>query len=234
MRYSPIGRLARQPGGLKETGKKRHFLKPGGIFSLVSSLPFLNFFPAFAISRLAVEMGARAASRAHADEAAFICRLPDGISVYFVFVGKGFLSIDNICFILYTKYVIKHILKGGECVQKFEIDFYRKEDGSCPVEEFLDGLDIKMRAKLLKTVELLEMYGHQVREPYSKPLDDGIFEIRAKQGNTITRVLYFFFVGRNIILTNGFVKKTQKTPLSEIDKAKEYRNDYLNRKENGQ
>ena len=62
-------------------------------------------------------------------------------------------------------------------------------------------------------------------------LEDGIFEIRTKFGSDITRVLYFFVIGRRIILTNGFVKKTQKTPASEIALAKQYRADYLSRKE---
>lgn len=68
--------------------------------------------------------------------------------------------------------------------------------------------------------------GNELREPYSKSLSDGIFEIRAIQGNNIARVLYFFVVGKKIILTNGFVKKTQKTPDGEIELAKKYRADY--------
>lgn len=56
-------------------------------------------------------------------------------------------------------------------------------------------------------LEFLEDKGPALREPYSKPLGDGIFEIWAKQGRDITRVLYFFVVGQKIILTNGFVKK---------------------------
>lgn len=118
-------------------------------------------------------------------------------------------------------------------MQGFEVNFFRKEDGSCPVEEFLSSLDAKMRAKILMVISLLEANGPQLREPYSKSLDDGIFELRAKQGNNITRVLYFFFVGKQVILTNGFVKKTQKTPATEITTAKKYRAEYLNRRENG-
>ena len=113
----------------------------------------------------------------------------------------------------------------------FNVDFFRKEDGRRPVQEFLDSLDEKDRAKLLRSVALLEEYGPQLREPYSKPLGDGIFELRAQQGNDILRALYFFFVGRQIILTNGFVKKTKKTPRSEIALAKKYRREYLMRKE---
>lgn len=85
---------------------------------------------------------------------------------------------------------------------------------------------------MFRLLELLELKGNELREPYSKLLSDGIFEVRAAQGNNITRVLYFFVVGRKIILTNGFVKKTQKTPESEIALAKKYRADYELRKEN--
>ena len=88
-----------------------------------------------------------------------------------------------------------------------------------------------MQAKLFRLLELLELKGNDLREPYSKFLSDGIYELRAVQGNNITRVLYFFVVGQKIILTNGFVKKTQKTPESEIDLAKKYRKDYESRKE---
>ena len=90
-----------------------------------------------------------------------------------------------------------------------------------------------MQAKLFRLLELLELKGNELREPYSKSLSDGIFEIRAIQGNNITRVLYFFVVGKKIILTNGFVKKTQKTPISEIEKALEYRKDFLKRYNGG-
>ncbi len=50
-------------------------------------------------------------------------------------------------------------------MQKFDVDFYRKEDGSCPVEEFLDSLSNKMRAKLLKMIVLLQKNGNELREP---------------------------------------------------------------------
>ena len=88
-----------------------------------------------------------------------------------------------------------------------------------------------MRAKVLRTIGLLRDAGPSLREPYSKPLDDGIFEIRTKLGSDITRVLYFFVVGKKVILINGFVKKTQKTPPVEIALAKQYSEDYLARKE---
>jgi len=57
-------------------------------------------------------------------------------------------------------------------------------------------------------------------------LEDGIFQIRAQQEGNISRVLYFFAVGKTIVLTNGFTKKTPKTPSAEIELAKKYRDDY--------
>lgn len=60
-------------------------------------------------------------------------------------------------------------------------------------------------------------------------IEDGIFEIRCKVGNNISRVLYFFYFEGKIILTNGFVKKTQKTPTEEIKLAKKYRADFKER-----
>ena len=114
-------------------------------------------------------------------------------------------------------------------MQRFGVEYFEKEDGTYPAEEFILSQDVKMRAKLFRLLELLEEKGNTLREPYSKSLDDGIFEIRAKQGSNITRVLYFFYIGNKIILTNGFIKKSQKTPPSEIDLAKKYRAEYEKR-----
>jgi len=140
-------------------------------------------------------------------------------------------SIDNIGFIPYNEHGINPIFKGGAGVQEYEVIFYDKADGTEPAKEFLLSLDAKMRAKMLRTIELLQNNGPELREPYSKPLGDSIFELRAKVGTDISRVLYFFIVGRKVILTNGFIKKTQKTPSGEIEKAKKYRNEYLSRKD---
>lgn len=114
-------------------------------------------------------------------------------------------------------------------MEKFQVLFYEKENGECPVEEFLSGLDIKMRAKMVGMLQILEEKGNLLREPYSKPLEDGIFEIRCGLGNRMIRVMYFFYYEGKIILTNGFTKKTQKTPRLEIDLAKQRRSDFIRR-----
>lgn len=87
---------------------------------------------------------------------------------------------------------------------------------------------------MIRTIEMLKKNGNKLREPESKPLDDGIMELRAKVGSDISRVLYFFIIGKKAVLTNGFIKKTQKTPKSEIERAKRYRDDYLSRTQKGE
>ena len=114
----------------------------------------------------------------------------------------------------------------------FTVVPYQKENGDIPIKDFLNSLDVKMRAKMYGLIGILKEKGNQLREPYSKHLDDGIFELRCKVGRNITRVLYFFYYKGQIVLTNGFVKKTQKTPPEEIELAKKRRSDYITRVEN--
>lgn len=92
-------------------------------------------------------------------------------------------------------------------MHNFEIVFYEKENGEEPAKEFLLMQTPKMRAKLLRILEMLRQNGNTLGEPYTKFLEDGI-----------------------IVLTNGFVKKTQRTPKKELKKAKMYRIDYERRK----
>jgi phage-related protein len=112
---------------------------------------------------------------------------------------------------------------------QIEVTYYVKENGDIPVKEFIDSLDVKMAAKVRRTIALFRDNGSELRSPYSEYLTDGIYELRTKQGSNITRVLYFFVIGNEAVLTNGFTKKTQKTPRREIDTAKQYREDYMKR-----
>ena len=107
--------------------------------------------------------------------------------------------------------------------------FYQKADGSYPVVDFLATLDEKMRAKVTRSLKLLEAEGHLLRAPNSKELTDGIMELRITFGGNISRVLYFFIVGNTAVVTNGFIKKSQKTPSEEMQRAKRYRADYQRR-----
>lgn len=99
-------------------------------------------------------------------------------------------------------------------MDKFTIEFYERENGDIPVEEFLLELDKKMRAKILGIMGILQERGNQLREPYSKHLEDGIFEIRGKVGTDISRVLYFFIMKERLYSQMDLSKKHRK-PLSQ-------------------
>ena len=108
---------------------------------------------------------------------------------------------------------------------KFTYDF-AEINGKVPMIEFLDSLSIKERAKIFAYIEkLVELKnsGIQPKENLSKHLEDGIFELRVSFENRISRSFYFYESEKQIIFTHGFVKKKQKTPKSEIEKAKSIR-----------
>ncbi len=114
-----------------------------------------------------------------------------------------------------------------------EILFYRTKSGECPVEDFLDTLDGKQAQKVawvMQAVEELE----KVPTTYLKKLVNtkGIWEIRVQMGSNIFRFLGFFNQGDFIVLTNGFQKKIQKTPKSEILLSEHRKLDYLERNSN--
>lgn len=114
----------------------------------------------------------------------------------------------------------------------WSIEFYEKENGKKPVQDFLDSLDIKMRAKAIHEIQILKEIGNNLREPYSKSIQDGVFELRIKFSSNISRIFYFFYVDKKIILLSGFIKKTQKTPKTEIEKAISHKIDYERRNKN--
>ena len=77
---------------------------------------------------------------------------------------------------------------------KTEVVFYELPDGREPAKDFLDSLDKKLKAKMFREIDLLMENGSDLRMPHSRSEGDGIFELRAKQGSNICRVMYFFFI----------------------------------------
>jgi phage-related protein len=108
---------------------------------------------------------------------------------------------------------------------RFTYDF-ADVNGKVPMIEFLDSLAVKERAKVFAYIEKLvelKSSGIAPKENLSKHLEDGIFELRVGFESRIARSFYFYESLRQIIFTHGFVKKTQKTPSSEIARAKAIR-----------
>ena len=116
--------------------------------------------------------------------------------------------------------------------KKFEVVFYEKTNGRKPVEEFLETLNAKVEAKVIGLLNLLAKEGNELREPYSKPIGNDIYELRYQNKQQPARVLYFFYLDNKIVVTNGFIKKTKKTPRREINKAMKHMKDYIERHNN--
>jgi phage-related protein len=111
--------------------------------------------------------------------------------------------------------------------------FYRLPNGSSPIEEFLDSLTGKQAQKVLWVLQLIEDLERVPRQYFKKLVDsEGIWEVRIQFGNDIFRLLGFFENGQLLILTNGFAKKTQKTPSQEIALAVRRKQEYLARRKN--
>jgi Phage-related protein len=66
----------------------------------------------------------------------------------------------------------------------------------------------------------IEIHGPNLGMPHTRALGDGLFEIRAKGEEGIGRAFFCTLVGRKIVILHGFIKKTEKTPKLEIEKAR--------------
>ena len=105
----------------------------------------------------------------------------------------------------------------------YEIHFYRDKNGQQPVKEYIaeqgKKKDKDSRIKLNKIrdyIKALSEYGTQIGEPYIKHLDGDIWELRPLRD----RILFVAWSGSSFVLLHHFMKKTQKTPSREIEKAR--------------
>ena len=97
--------------------------------------------------------------------------------------------------------------------------------------DFFNSLKPEVKKKFNWTLELISVIEH-VPDKYFRHLTGttGLFEIRVEVGTEIYRVFSFFDEGKIIILVNGFHKKSQKTPVKEIDLAERLKKEYYNEK----
>ena len=114
-------------------------------------------------------------------------------------------------------------------MQEYTCIFYETADGRRPAEEFIESLDVETQDKFIIKQQLLQDFGPQLRYPHTDHLGEWVLELRFKGKEGQIRVLFFFFYGKRIIFTHGFVKKTQKAPRKEIETAQERRKDFLTR-----
>ena len=97
-------------------------------------------------------------------------------------------------------------------------------------ENFIEGLSKKEVQKIdyLLTFYLLTLLRSQDRLPvkFIKLIKESVYELRIEYNSNIYRVFFIFDEDKIVVLFNGFQKKTQKTPIVEIDKAIKIKNDY--------
>ena len=91
--------------------------------------------------------------------------------------------------------------------------------------EFMERLTAKEREKVDYGLVLLKT---QDRLPakFVKHIRDGLYELRTEYNGNIYRVFFIFDEGKIVVLFNGFQKKTQKTPTSQIAKALKIKEEY--------
>lgn len=110
------------------------------------------------------------------------------------------------------------------------IEFYKKLSGKEPVRDYLDKMPLKVRKKVLFVFRLIEDTLIVPSKYWQKMSgSDGIWEARIEYESNIYRFFGFMLKGKIVILTNGFQKKSQKTPQSEIELAESYKKEFLNR-----
>jgi phage-related protein len=111
---------------------------------------------------------------------------------------------------------------------KRNVQFFQTSDGRCPVREFIDSLTSKAAQKVVWTLSLLEEL-ETLPAVYFKKLanTDDIWEVRVSLGSDAYRIFCFFAGNSIVVLTHGLVKKTQKTPQREIERAEVYKREYL-------
>lgn len=91
--------------------------------------------------------------------------------------------------------------------------------------DFITSIDAAARRKVDYVLDMLKTQ-RRINRNFVKHLREEVYELRVQQGGNIYRVFFIFDDGNIVVLFNGFQKKTQRTPASEIDKAIRLKNEY--------
>lgn len=97
----------------------------------------------------------------------------------------------------------------------WKITFY-----SARVESEINALPAGFVARFVRYAERMEMYGPNLGMPHTRPMGDGLFELRLKAAEGIARVFFCTVIGRQIVVLHQFVKKSEKTPKRELNIAR--------------
>lgn len=114
-------------------------------------------------------------------------------------------------------------------IEEWETLEYQTEDGQSPLLNWLKTLPPKKSAKILEDIERFERYGPRHKPDFCEKLTDTISYIRTKHGSDIFRTFWFQWHHRTAVLTHGYQKKQKKADRREIQRAEDYRYDWLRR-----
>jgi len=109
----------------------------------------------------------------------------------------------------------------------WRIEYYRSRTGRSPVKDFIDSLDPRSKARVARTLDLLEEFGTELGMPYARHIEGQLWELRARHGRNRYRIIYFLATGRMFVLLHGFTKKGGPVPRSDIEIAARRRDSYL-------
>lgn len=113
---------------------------------------------------------------------------------------------------------------------KWEVEFYQDSQGSIPVQDFICHQSAKVKAKILRYIDLLQDFNLSLGQPYvEKLVGSDVWELKIRHGSNYYRILYFASTGRRFVLLHAFIKKTDKTPKNEIEIAQNRIFDYRER-----
>jgi phage-related protein len=109
----------------------------------------------------------------------------------------------------------------------YSLVFYTTERGDSPIDEYLDGLDKKSRAKVAAHLSLLEEQGPNLKRPYTDIVKGKIRELRIHYRSNQYRILYFFYVRNQIVLLHAFSKKSRQLKEKDIELSERRMEDWI-------
>jgi phage-related protein len=114
---------------------------------------------------------------------------------------------------------------------EYEIELYEKANKESPVLDFIMSLNPKQQAKIYREIELLMKFGNELHFPHVRKMEgdkyNGLWELRIEFASEAFRIFYFMYYQNKSVLLHGFQKKTEKTPIKELDIALNRMNDYM-------
>jgi phage-related protein len=117
---------------------------------------------------------------------------------------------------------------------EYEIELYEKANKEVPVLDFIVSLNPKQQAKIYREIELLMKFGNELHFPHVRKMEgdkyNSLRELRIEFASDIFRIFYFMYYQNKSVLLHGFQKKTEKTPIKELDTALNRMNDYIARR----